>query len=68
MDDLQSYVGKHVKITDDSGKQWFGIVDSYDPDDSFGNYDGESIDVRVNGDKNQLVCFAKPQIIAIDVA
>ena len=65
MENLQSYVGRDVTIIDESGKIWAGVVDSYDPDDSFGDYEGESIGLRVNGDPNDLVCFGKTQIVGI---
>lgn len=68
MTDLKQFVGKDVIIVDDDNKKWRGIVDSYNIDDDIGDYIGETLDIRVNGSSDEMVCFTRPQIKSIILA
>lgn len=68
MNNLQQFVGKNVIIVDDDGKKWCGIVDAYNSDDDVDDYVGETIDLRVKGSIDDLVCLTKPQIKSIKLA
>lgn len=67
MTNLKQYVGKDVIIVDDDNKKWRGVVDSYNIDDDIGDYIGETLDIRVNGSPDDMVCLSKPQIKSIQI-
>lgn len=66
MINLSDFESKSVLITDTNGKNWIGVIDSYNAEDDLDDYRGESIDVRIN-DTNELICFTPPEIQSIEL-
>jgi hypothetical protein len=66
MNQLEKYLGKKILIVDVSDKRWSGFVESYDPDDAFLDYQGESIDVVIEHSK-RIVCFGLSDIKSIEI-
>lgn len=64
---LKAYVGKAVTLTDVNNKIWNGIVESYNPNDYVDEYEGESIDFIADKGEMKTICFAKPDIVSIEV-
>lgn len=62
MKNLNAFLHKNVIIVDSNKKEWKGYVEKYNDDDSFLDYEGESIDVRVEGSPDEIVCFGKSEI------
>lgn len=66
MNKLKKFLERNVTITDINDKNWIGFVESYNPDDDWDNYQGESIDVVIK-DTNQIVCFGASDIKKIEI-
>lgn len=63
---LSRFLHKRVIIVSTNQKVWRGYVDEYDPDDSFLDYEGESIDVIME-DSKDIVCFGTTDIVSIEI-
>ncbi len=63
---LSRFLHKRVNIISTNRKVWRGYVDEYDPNDSFLDYEGESIDVIMEGTKD-IVCFGTTDIASIEI-
>ena len=68
MKKLDYFLNKNVIIVDTNQKTWKGYVEDYNENDSFLDYEGESIDVRTNEPKHEFVCFGKNDIKSIELA